>query len=137
MLALRAPQHERKNSNTDARRSVFIPRARTLFKPHHEEPVREGNTQRPLEQAIDKQPSEKSDRERHRPFLFTRQLKMKEHRRRDRVGKTKQPDRKEEADRPNDNRYGPTSSYFRRNISCNLPCRARPFGFFPAQKILN
>src|SRR5262245_34316644 len=116
---------------------ILILRAQTLFKPRHEQSVREGNTERPLEQAINKQPSEKSDRERHRPFLFTRQFKIKKHRYRDRVGKPKQPDRDEEANRPDDYRNGSTSSYFRWNISCCLPCRARPFGFLLAQKILN
>src|SRR5262245_19476985 len=115
----------------------FILRAQTLFKPCHEQSVREGNTQRPLEQAINKQPSEKSDRQRHRPFLFTRQFKIKKHRYRDRVGKPKQPNREEEANRPEDYRNGSTSSYFRRNISCSLPCRTRPFGFLLAQEIRN
>src|SRR5215467_7730514 len=117
--------------------SILILRAQTLFKPRHEQSVREGNTKRPLEQAINKQPSEKSDRERHRPFLFTRQFKIKKHRYRDRVGKPKQPDRDEEANRPDDYRNGSTSSYFRWNISCSFPCRARTFGFLLAQEILN
>src|SRR5262249_18100170 len=116
---------------------VLILRAQTLFKPRHEQSVREGNTQRPLEQAINKQPSEKSARDPKRPFLSPRQFKIKQHRYRDRVGKPKQPDRDEEANRPDDYRYGSTSSYFRWNISCSLPCRARPFGFLLAQEILN
>src|SRR5215468_10759556 len=75
--------------------------------------------------------------ERNRPFLFTRQFKIKKHRYRDRVGKPKQPDRNEEANRPDDYRNGSTSSYFRWNISCCLPCRPRPFGFLLTQEILN